>query len=640
MASTYIKLPVESGGGPGAGVDSFNGRTGVVVSQSGDYSAGIVSNTPAGDITATTVQAAINELDTEKQATITGAASTITTANLTASRAVISNVSGKITTTNVTHTELDYVHLVTSPIQAQLDAKQPLDADLTAIAALGTSGVYVKTGAGTAETRSVVAGSAAIDITNGDGVAGDISIDLPDSGVSAGTYGSETETVELVINEKGIVTSGAPTSILIPSTQVSDFTTAAQTASVQNALFPASSVKAPSVNSVVSALATVATNPMTAVGDLIRGGTAGAPTALPIGDEDDILRVVSGVPSWEPENLTQDFGDASDGNLTVSGALTLSQIAYYDTLTITAGAVLNTGGFPLYCRTLDLTNATTSGAIVRNGGQGGNATGGGAGGGAGIAVGGSILGGSQAGTAGAAGLTNAGGASATPSGASPSNGGAGGGSGASGAGGTGAGVAFGAGGTATNQVHFGRFEYQFLRGAQQIVGGAGGDGGNSGGGDGASPSRGGGGGGSGGGVIAIYAANIITSASTASNLIQALGGNGGNAAQATVGSVGGSSGGGGGGGGYVYLAYVKKTGPVVANLISCTGGTAGTSSNGNGTGLGANGSSGGNGGIIQTFDVTTGTGSQTIGSLGGVGTAAVGITAGAPGSGGSSVRSL
>lgn len=67
MASQYVKLPVSGGAGPGAGVDSFNGRTGVVVSQAGDYSGGTISNTPAGNISATNVQAAINELDSEKQ---------------------------------------------------------------------------------------------------------------------------------------------------------------------------------------------------------------------------------------------------------------------------------------------------------------------------------------------------------------------------------------------------------------------------------------------------------------------------------------------------------------------------------------------------------------------------------------------
>lgn len=59
-----------------------------------------------------------------KQATITGAATTITSANLTASRAVISNASGKVAVSSVTDTELGYVSGVTSAIQTQIDGKQ------------------------------------------------------------------------------------------------------------------------------------------------------------------------------------------------------------------------------------------------------------------------------------------------------------------------------------------------------------------------------------------------------------------------------------------------------------------------------------------------------------------------------------
>ncbi len=76
-----------------------------------------------------------------KQATITGAATTIDDANLTASRAVISNASGKVAVSAVTDTELGYVSGVTSAIQTQLGGKQATitgaattidDADLTA----------------------------------------------------------------------------------------------------------------------------------------------------------------------------------------------------------------------------------------------------------------------------------------------------------------------------------------------------------------------------------------------------------------------------------------------------------------------------------------------------------------------------
>jgi hypothetical protein len=52
-------------------VSTVFGRLGAVVAANGDYNAGQITNTPAGNIAAVTVQAALNELDTEKQKTIT-----------------------------------------------------------------------------------------------------------------------------------------------------------------------------------------------------------------------------------------------------------------------------------------------------------------------------------------------------------------------------------------------------------------------------------------------------------------------------------------------------------------------------------------------------------------------------------------
>ncbi|MBY0317001.1 MAG: DUF1566 domain-containing protein [Bdellovibrionales bacterium] len=48
------------------GVTTVFGRNGAVIAQSGDYIATQITNTPAGNIAATTAQAALNELDTEK----------------------------------------------------------------------------------------------------------------------------------------------------------------------------------------------------------------------------------------------------------------------------------------------------------------------------------------------------------------------------------------------------------------------------------------------------------------------------------------------------------------------------------------------------------------------------------------------
>lgn len=75
----------------------------------------------------------------------------------------------------LTVTELNYVDGVTSAIQTQLDAKQPLDADLTALAGLASAGMIARTGAGTVAARTLTAGTG-ISISNGDGVAGNPTI--------------------------------------------------------------------------------------------------------------------------------------------------------------------------------------------------------------------------------------------------------------------------------------------------------------------------------------------------------------------------------------------------------------------------------------------------------------------------------
>lgn len=70
------------------------------------------------------VTSAIQTQLNAKQATITGAATTIDDTNLTASRAVVSNASGKVAVSSVTSTEVGYLDGVTSSIQTQLNGKE------------------------------------------------------------------------------------------------------------------------------------------------------------------------------------------------------------------------------------------------------------------------------------------------------------------------------------------------------------------------------------------------------------------------------------------------------------------------------------------------------------------------------------
>jgi hypothetical protein len=62
-------------------------------------------------------------IEARRVANIAGAVSTITTSDLTASRALVSSGSGKVSISDITATELGYLDGVSSAIQTQLDAK-------------------------------------------------------------------------------------------------------------------------------------------------------------------------------------------------------------------------------------------------------------------------------------------------------------------------------------------------------------------------------------------------------------------------------------------------------------------------------------------------------------------------------------
>lgn len=73
---------------------------------------------------------------------------------------------------------------------------QPLDTDLTAIAALSSAGLVARTGVGTAAVRTLTGTASQVSVTNGDGVSGNPTIALTDTAVTPGTYTYSTLTVD------------------------------------------------------------------------------------------------------------------------------------------------------------------------------------------------------------------------------------------------------------------------------------------------------------------------------------------------------------------------------------------------------------------------------------------------------------
>lgn len=138
-----------------------------------------------GGVAVTSTAAELNILD--------GVTATAAELNIldgvTATAAEINKLAG--TPVGLTATELGYVDGVTSAIQTQLDGKQPLDADLTALAGLASAGMVARTGAGTVAARTITAGTG-ITVTNGDGVSGNPTIAL--SGGSVTLLGTLTTT--------------------------------------------------------------------------------------------------------------------------------------------------------------------------------------------------------------------------------------------------------------------------------------------------------------------------------------------------------------------------------------------------------------------------------------------------------------
>ncbi|MGL4353129.1 MAG: beta strand repeat-containing protein [Aeromonas popoffii] len=206
------------GANVGSTVLTFNGRTGTVTPQNGDYTPAqvgavalpgadsvrrvLIGNTPTqenlvNDLNSTSATSVLSAaqgkiLNDSKQATVTGAATSILNSDLTAFRVVITDAAGKVANSTVTSTELGRISGLTSNAQDQLNAKQA-----------------TITGAATTIISSDLTVSRAV-VSDATGKIAISTVTSAELGYLSGATGS----VQTQLNSKQATVTGAATTIL------------------------------------------------------------------------------------------------------------------------------------------------------------------------------------------------------------------------------------------------------------------------------------------------------------------------------------------------------------------------------------------------------------------------------------------
>lgn len=218
-------------------------------------------------------------------------------ATLTTGRALVSDGSGVVSVSAVTATELGYVGGVTSSLQTQLDGKQSLDSDLTALAGLASTGLIARTGSGTAAVRTLTAGSNKLSVSNGDGVSGNPTVDVAEANLTLDNIGG---TLGIAKGGTGQATAGAAFKALAQYSAKGQIPSYDGSAAALLAVGSDGQVlTADSAETTGLKWTSPLVNPMDSAGDMIVGGSGGAATKLDAGSSGQVL-IAQGAasPSW------------------------------------------------------------------------------------------------------------------------------------------------------------------------------------------------------------------------------------------------------------------------------------------------------------------------------------------------------